>query len=130
MLQVDASSFIFWVNDRISKRLCSEHGAASWSQLLLNGLLMQFSEALCRREIEEVLEQVQSKNIRLVFVFDVNVDVHDDGLKSDTHDDRNVQRQRVPCSFVAFLSTQCASLPDQWDFAVNVNRSIRSSCRK
>ena len=103
LLQVDASSFIFWVNDRISKRLCSEHGAASWSQLLLNGLLMQFSEALCRREIERVLEQVQSKNIRLVFVFDVNVDVHDDGLKSDTHDDRNVQRQRVRCSFVSCL---------------------------
>lgn len=112
--QVDASSFIFWVNERISKRLCSEHGAASWSQLLLNGLLMQFSEALCRREIEEVLQQVHSKNIRLVFVFDVNVDVHDDGLKSDTHDDRNVQRQRVRCSVVFLLECSASRLTNRF----------------
>lgn len=92
---MDASSFIFWVGDRISQRLHSGHGAASWSSLLLNGLLVQFSEALCRREVEAVLDQVRAKGIRLVFVFDVNVDVHDDGLKSDTHDARSAQRQQV-----------------------------------
>jgi hypothetical protein len=108
-MQVDASSFIFWVNERISERLCNEDDAASWSQLLLNGLLMQFSEVLCRQQVEEVLDQVQSKDIRLVFVFDVNVDVHDDGLKSDTHDARNAQRQQVRCSFGSCVRAMCTS---------------------